>query len=59
MVIKAEKMSKEKLIDEIEKYGCKLMTGLPLHSMTKEAIIVHLEHCNCPKLKELKKEAKI
>ncbi len=59
MTIKAEKMSREKLIDEIEKYGCKLMTGLPLKSMTKEAIIVHLEHCNCPKLMELKKEAKI
>lgn len=59
MVIKAEVMSKEKLIEEINKYGCNLMTGLPLQSMTKEAIIVHLEHCNCPKLKELKKEAKI
>ena len=59
MPIKAELMSKEKLIDEIDKYGCKLMTGLPLKSMTKEAIIVHLEHCNCPKLKELKKDAKI
>lgn len=59
MVMKAEKMSKEKLIQAIEDYGCKLMTGLPLQSMTKEAIIVHLEHCNCPKLKELKKDAKI
>lgn len=59
MVMKAEKMSKEKLIEEIEKYGCKLMTGLPLHIMTKEAIIVHLEHCNCPKLLELKKQSKI
>jgi len=56
MTIKAEKMSREKLIDEIEKYGCKLMTGLPLKSMTKEAIIVHLEHCNCVRLKELKKQ---
>lgn len=58
-MIKAEKMSKEKLIEEIKKYGCNLMTGLPLNSMTKEAIIVHLEHCNCPKLMELKKDAKI
>jgi hypothetical protein len=59
MTIKAELMSKDVLIDTIKAYGCNLMTGLPLKSMTKEAIIVHLEHCNCPKLKELKKEAKI
>jgi hypothetical protein len=50
------KLNKEQLIAEIEKYGCKLMTGLPLKSMSLEAIIVHPEHCNCPRLKELKKK---
>jgi hypothetical protein len=50
------KLTKEQLIAEIEKNGCKMMTGLPLKSMSLEAIVVHLEHCNCPKLKELKKK---
>jgi len=50
------KLTKEQLIAEIDKYGCKLMTGLPLKNMSLEAIVVHLEHCNCPKLKELKKK---
>lgn len=51
-------LTKEKLIAEIEKYGCGLIADLPLRSMTKEQIIVHLEHCNCPKLKELRQKAK-
>ena len=51
-------LTKEKLIAEIEKYGCGLMKHLPLNTMTKEQIVVHLEHCNCPRLKELRQKAK-
>ena len=56
---KADKMTKEQLISAIENGGCKLMTGLPLNAMSREAIIVHLTHCNCPTLRKLIKEDKI
>jgi hypothetical protein len=53
------KLTKEEIIDEIEKYGCKKMTNLPLDRMTRADIILHLEECKCPKLKRLKEELKI
>lgn len=51
-------ITKEHIIKEIEKYGCKKLEGLPLHYMTKDQILRHLEDCKCPKLADLKKEIK-
>jgi hypothetical protein len=56
---KGDKMTKEELITAIRNSGCKLMTGLPLIAMSREAIIVHLTHCNCPILRRLIKDDKI
>lgn len=52
-------LTKAQLIKEIERFGCKLMTGLPLDTMSRDAILVHLEHCNCPKLKALREAGKL
>lgn len=55
----ADKLTKEELVAEVKNSGCLLMTGLPLKVMSREAIIVHLTHCNCPKLRKLIKQDKI
>jgi hypothetical protein len=55
----ADTLTKEQLISEVKNSGCLLMTGLPLKVLSKEAIMVHLTHCNCPKLKQLIREKKI
>lgn len=48
-------MTKQQLIKVIHEYGCGLLNHLPLELMSKETILQHLEDCDCPKLKELKK----
>ena len=49
-------MTKEQLIDVVEKAKCKMLNGLNLHSITKEDIVEHLEKSCCPVLKKLCKE---
>jgi hypothetical protein len=46
-------MSKEELIHAIHKEKCDMLEGLPLESMKKEDIIIHLENSCCEVLNRL------
>ena len=45
--------SKEAMIQAVRKSGCRNLMGLPLESMTQEAIYTHLVAANCPCLARL------
>lgn len=50
--------SKEAMIAAVRKSGCTNLRGLPLESMTAEAIYTHLVAAKCPCLQRLLKEKK-
>ena len=45
--------SKEAMIAAVRKSGCTNLKGLPLESMTQEALYTHLLAANCPCLQRL------
>jgi len=46
-------MSKEVLISHIEKAKCSMLSTMPLDTMTKADILIHLSHSKCPELKKM------
>jgi hypothetical protein len=46
-------MTKEEILRAVRKADCKKLIGLPLHTMTREHLIAHLERSCCPVLKSL------
>jgi hypothetical protein len=50
---KAKDMTKEEIIDYINKSGCDMLKKIHFRSMNKEDIIKYLNLCGCPKIKNI------
>jgi hypothetical protein len=50
---KAKDMTKEELIDYIDKAGCDMLKKIHFSSMTKDDIVKYLNLCGCPKIKKI------
>jgi hypothetical protein len=50
---KAKDMTKEELIDYIDKQGCDMLKKIHFNSMTKDDIVRYLNLCGCPKIKKI------
>jgi len=48
-----DKMSKQEILDMIEKKGCPMLKNKLNGSETKREIIEYLIHCKCPVIKKL------
>jgi hypothetical protein len=50
---KAKDMTKQEIIDFIEKEGCNMLKKIHFNSMNKDDIIKYLKDCSCPKIKKI------
>jgi hypothetical protein len=50
---KAKDMTKEEIIEFIDKEGCDMIKKIHFKSMNKEDIIKYLKDCGCPKIKKI------
>lgn len=46
-------LTKEEIVHAVEKSGCKMLSGLYLHGMTRDEIEKHLLEAKCPVIKSL------